>query len=82
MVPCKSTAYEVSFEWSNHRISSTDSKVRTVLHVSIIDSGSEGFNDHCHVHFGTLCFLYHGACSDGMNFFTRSQILKTSNKLI
>ena len=29
MVPCKSTAEEVSFEWSHHRISSTDSKVRT-----------------------------------------------------
>ena len=41
MVPCKSTAEEVSFEWSHHRISSTDSKVRTTLHVSIIDSGNE-----------------------------------------
>ena len=41
MVPCKSTAEEVSFEWSHHRISSTDSKVRTTLHVSIIDSVSE-----------------------------------------
>ena len=37
MVPCKSTAEEVSFEWSHHRISSTDSKVTTTLtlHVSI-----------------------------------------------
>ena len=33
MVPCKSTAEEVSFEWSQHRISSTDSKVRTTLQV-------------------------------------------------
>ena len=41
MVPGKSTAEEVSFEWSHHRISSTDSKVRATLHVSIIDSGSE-----------------------------------------
>ena len=41
MVPCKSTAEEVSFEWSHHRILSTDSKVKTTLHVSIIDSGSE-----------------------------------------
>ena len=40
MVPCKSTVEEVLFEWSHHRISSTDSKVRTTLHVSIIDSGS------------------------------------------
>ena len=38
MVPCKSTAEEVSFEWSHHRILSTDSKVGTTLHVSIIDS--------------------------------------------
>ena len=41
MAPCKSTAEEVLFEWSYHRISSTDSKVRTTLHVFIIDSGSE-----------------------------------------
>ena len=41
MAPCRSTAEEVSFEWSHHRISSTDSKVRTTLHVSITDSGSE-----------------------------------------
>ena len=40
MVPCKSTAGEVSFEWSHQRISSTDSKVRTTIHVSIIDSGN------------------------------------------
>ena len=34
MVPCKRTAEEVSFEWSHHRISSTDSKVNytTCLH--------------------------------------------------
>ena len=41
MVPCKSTAEDVSFEWSHHRISSTDWKVRTALHVSIINCGSE-----------------------------------------
>ena len=40
----ESTAEEVSFEWSKHRISSTDSTVRTILHVSIIDSGSERVN--------------------------------------
>ena len=47
MVPCKSTAEEVSFEWSHHRISSPDSKVRTTrttLHVSIINCGSEIVN--------------------------------------
>ena len=36
-----STAEEVSFERSNHTISSSDSKVRTLLNVSITDSGSE-----------------------------------------
>ena len=41
MVPCKSTAEEVSFEWSHHGISSTDSKVRIALHVSITDFGKE-----------------------------------------
>jgi len=41
IVPCESTAEEVSFEWSHHRISSTDSKVQTTLNVSIFDSGSE-----------------------------------------
>ena len=44
MVSCKSTAEEVSFEWSHHRILSTDSKVKTTLHVSIIDSGNEKVN--------------------------------------
>ena len=44
MVPWKSTAEEISFEWSHHRISSIDSKVITKLPVSIIDSGSE--RDH------------------------------------
>ena len=41
MVPCESTAGEVSFDWSHYRISSTDSKVRTTINVSITDSGSE-----------------------------------------
>ena len=38
MVRCKSTAKEVSFEWSHHRILSADLKVRNTLHVPIIDS--------------------------------------------
>ena len=42
MVPCKSTAEEVSFEWSHHRILFTDSKVRTTLHVSILTFGVKG----------------------------------------
>ena len=41
MVPCKSTAEEVSFEWSHQRILSTDLKVRTTLHVFIIVSRGE-----------------------------------------
>ena len=39
MVLCKSTAEEVSFEWSHHRSLSTDSKIRTTVRVyNIIDS--------------------------------------------
>ena len=41
MVPYKSNAEEVSFKWSHHNIFSTDLKVRTVLHVSIIHPGSQ-----------------------------------------
>ena len=41
MVSCESTTGKVSFEWSHHRISSTDSKVRTSINVSLTDSGSE-----------------------------------------
>ena len=41
MLLYKSTAEEVLFESSHYRILSTDSKVRTALHVSITDSGSE-----------------------------------------
>ena len=52
MVPYKSTAKEVSFEWSHDRISSTDSKVRATLHVSINDCGSERVKNavYCHLH--------------------------------
>ena len=39
MVPPKSTGKEVSLEWSHRRISSTCTKVRTTLRVTIIDSG-------------------------------------------
>ena len=41
MAPCESTAKKVSFEWSHHMISFTDSKVRITLNVSITDSWSE-----------------------------------------
>ena len=54
MVPCKSTAEEVSFELSHCRISSTDSKVRTTLHVSIIDAGNERVNINYYVNFSEI----------------------------
>ena len=41
MVPCKSTAEEVSFEWSHHRILWIDSKIKSTLHIFINDSESE-----------------------------------------
>ena len=41
---CESTCRELSFEWSHHRISSTDSKVRVTLQNSIKHSGSERVN--------------------------------------
>ena len=41
MASCVSTGREFSFEWSHHRISSTDSKVRVTLQNSIKHSGSE-----------------------------------------
>ena len=36
IVPCKSAGRKVSFKWSYHRFSSTDSKVRTTLQNSFI----------------------------------------------
>ena len=44
MASCESTGRELSFEWSHHRISSADSKVRVALQNSIKYSGSEGVN--------------------------------------
>ena len=41
MASCASTDRELSFEWSHHRISSKDSKVRVTLQNSIEHSGSE-----------------------------------------
>ena len=41
MAPCKSAGRELSFEWSHHRISSTDSKVRVTLQNSIKHPASE-----------------------------------------
>ena len=56
MVSCKGSTEEISHKWSHHRISSTGSKVRTILHVFIIDSGS----DRVH-RFGTqVCYTGQG----------------------
>ena len=44
MVPWERTAKEILFEWSHNRISFKDSKVRTTLHGSIIDSRGERAN--------------------------------------
>ena len=41
ILTCESTGRELSFEWSHHRISSIDSKVRVTLQNSIKHSGSE-----------------------------------------
>ena len=41
IVPCVSTAEEVSFEWSQHRTSSTDLRVRTIFRDSIFHLGGE-----------------------------------------
>ena len=46
IVPCVSTGRELSFEWSHHRISSTDSNVRATLQNSIKYSGSERVKKH------------------------------------
>ena len=43
-VPCESIAEEVSFEWSHRRISSTDSKGRTVLRESDLYFGTKRVN--------------------------------------
>ena len=50
MASCVSTGRELSFEWSHHRISSADSKVRLALQNSIKHSGSEGVKEAmlCH----------------------------------
>ena len=42
---CESTGRELSFEWSHHRISATDSKARVTLQNSIKHPGSERVND-------------------------------------
>ena len=57
MVPYKNTAEEVSFEWSHHRISSTDSNVRTTRQASIIDIGSKGVNIPLNSFGGTIFAL-------------------------
>ena len=45
MIPFKSTAKEVVFVWSHHRISPTDSKVRTTLNGSLLTLGVKMLRD-------------------------------------
>ena len=47
-VPCVSTGRELSFEWSHHRISSTNAKVTVTFQNSIKHSGSERVKDSRH----------------------------------
>ena len=49
---CESTGRELSSEWSHHRISSTDSKVRVTLQNSVKHSGSERVKETQH----SVCF--------------------------
>ena len=44
MTPRESTGRDLSFEWSHHRMSSIDSKVRVTLQNPIQHSGSERVN--------------------------------------
>ena len=53
---CESTGRELSFEWSHHRISSADSKVRVALQNSIKYSGIEGVKMNSR--FFNLCRVY------------------------
>ena len=53
-----STGRELSFEWSHHAISSTDSKFRVILQNSIMYSGSERVNYRNQ----TSCRLYFTVC--------------------
>ena len=49
MASCESKGRELSFEWSHHRISSTDSKDKVTLQNPIKQSGSERVNRERHV---------------------------------
>ena len=62
-VPCETTVEDVSFQWSHHRISFTDPKLRTTLQDSIIHSGSE------RVH----CFPRASFGDNGQNYSTQSR---------
>jgi len=47
MVPCESTAEEVSFEWSHQGISSTDPEVRTTSMSPQLTLGVKGLMCSC-----------------------------------
>ena len=59
MASCESTGRELSFEWSHHRISSIDSKVRVTLQNSIKHSSSERVKPYQEPSLGHTSLLKH-----------------------
>ena len=71
-VPCVSAGRELSFEWSHHRISSTNPKVTVTFQNSIKHSGSERVNinhrrwvfkssiNRDNLHLSHIAPMYHG----------------------
>ena len=57
IAPFESTGREVSFEWSHHRILSTDSKVKTTLRDSNIHSGNESVKGKGNRNIAANCIL-------------------------
>ena len=81
MASCESTGRELLFEWSHHRISSIDSKVRITLQNSIKHPGSERVNARCcstedRTQFGMLAKVSDlkvtfNVCTDGYVLFNK-----------
>ena len=65
MASCLSTSRELSFEWSHHRISSIESKVKVILQNPIKQSGSERVNK-------SLLHVVEGLCKRLMFYFCGS----------
>ena len=60
---CESTTEEVSFEWSHHKISSADLRVKVTLQNSIEHSGSERVKHYV----GLVCRLCNHKVSFAVN---------------